>query len=329
MKFDDDAKLDTSQVNDQRGRRSGGGFGRSSGGLGGGGLPGGAGGLPIGKAGGGAGLLMMIVLAIVASQCQGGGGGGGIPGFDQSFNQSQLQEPSGPVENATAGVSAECKTGADANRRQDCRNVAVVNDVNAFWEQVFKENNLEYKTSVTNFFTGDVQTGCGPATSDVGPFYCPADNQVFIDLTFFNELQTKFGGSGGDFAEAYVVAHEYGHHIQNLLGTSKKVQESGDRTGPESAATRLELQADCYAGVWAANATRGADPLIVELTDEDINEALDAASRVGDDFIQKKFQGRINREAWTHGSSDQRKKWFMTGYRTGEPSQCDTFSGGI
>ncbi len=334
MKFDDNAKLDTSQIDDQEGRRRGGGlgggFGRSggtSGGLGGGGIP-------MGKAGGGAGLIMMIVLALVASQCGGGGGTGtGTDGglgdvFGQT--QSQVQPETGPANNVASGdVDTACTTGADANNSQKCRLVAVVNDVNAFWEQVFQQNNLDYKVAKTTFFSGDVDTACGAATKDVGPFYCPADSQAYLDRTFFDELQAKFGATGGPFAEAYVVAHEYGHHIQNLLGTSAKVQQSGDKSGEESAAVRLELQADCYAGVWAANATSGPDPLIVELTDEDIAAGLDAAARVGDDFIQKKFQGRINREAWTHGSSAQRQKWFNTGYKSGEPGQCDTFSGSI
>jgi uncharacterized protein len=334
MKFDDDAKLDTSQVNDRRGRRGGGGgFGGGGFGRSGGGLPSGGGsGLPIGKAGGGAGVILMVVLALVASQCQGGGDGGigGVPGFPSDFNQSQLQESAAPEGNVAEGsVNNECKTGADANRRQDCRNVAVVNDVNAFWADVFQQNNLDYVQAKTNFFEGQVNTGCGAASDDVGPFYCPADNQAFLNLAFFKELETKFGATGGDFAEAYVLAHEYGHHIQNLLGISAKVQQSGEKSGENSAPVRLELQADCYAGVWAANATRGPNPLIVELTDADINEGLDAAARVGDDFIQKTFQGRVNKRAWTHGSSEQRQRWFMKGYKSGEPSQCDTFSGDI
>ena len=334
MKFDDNAKLDTSQIDDQEGRRRGGGlgggFGRSggtSGGLGGGG------GIPMGKAGGGAGLLMMIVLAVVASQC-GGGGGGGLGGVDYNdpfgAGQAQVQaDPASAGNAATGDVDTACTTGADANNSQKCRLVAVVNDVNGFWEQVFKQNNIEYKIAKTTFFSGDVSTGCGPATKDVGPFYCPVDSQAYLDRSFFEELQSKFGATGGPFAEAYVVAHEYGHHIQNLLGTSAKVQQSGDKSGPDSAAVRLELQADCYAGVWAANATSGPSPLIVELTDQDITAGLDAAARVGDDFIQKKFQGKINREAWTHGSSEQRQKWFNKGYKSGEPGQCDTFSGSI
>ncbi len=333
MKFDENAKLDTSQIDDQEGRRRGGsrgGFGRSGGTSGG--LGGGGGGIPMGKAGGAGGLLMMVVLALVASQC-GGGGGGGLGGVDYNdpFNAgpAQVQSQAAPDNVSTGDVDQECKTGADANNSQKCRMVAVVNDVNAFWEQVFQQNNMEYKVAQTQFFTGDTQTACGPATSDVGPFYCPADSKAYLDRTFFEELQTKFGATGGPFAEAYVIAHEYGHHIQNVLGTSAKVQQSGEKSGENSAAVRLELQADCYAGVWASNATKGPKPLIVELTDADIDAGLDAAARVGDDFIQKKFQGRINREAWTHGSSEQRTKWFKKGFSTGEPSECDTFSGGI
>ncbi len=338
MKFDDNAKLDTSQIDDQEGNPRGGGggfggFGRgggTSGGLGGGGIP-------IGKAGGGAGLVMMIVLALLASKCGGAGGGGGGGGLGGSYNDpfnpgkaAQVQAAPGQVDNVSTGdVDTECTTGADANKSQKCRLVAVVNDVNNFWGEVFVQNKLDYKVAKTTFFSEQTETGCGPASKDVGPFYCPVDSKAYLDRSFFDELQTKFEATGGPFAEAYVVAHEYGHHIQNLLGTSAKVQESGDKSGPNSASVRLELQADCYAGVWANNATKGPRPLIVELTDADITAGLDAAAHVGDDFIQRKFQGKINREGWTHGSSEQRQKWFNTGFKSGEPSPCDTFSGGI
>ena len=333
MRFDDNANLDTSQVDDQRGQSGG------SGGLGGGGLGGlgglgrsrGGGGFPIGRAGGG-GLGLIIILIVVGLQMFGGskGGLGGVspsrtqnPGLGSSSGGGLSPTDSG---SGNANLSSECKTGADANRRQDCRNVAVVNSVQAYWADEFQRSGLEYKKATTNFFTGTTQTGCGPATSAVGPFYCPADSQVYVDLSFYEELQTKFGAKGGPFAEAYVIAHEYGHHIQNLLGTSEQVSKSSDRQGPTSGSVRLELQADCYAGVWAFNATRGPRPLIVELTDDDIKLGLDAASSVGDDRIQKEMQGRVTPETWTHGSAAQRQKWFLQGFRSGEATKCDTFN---
>ena len=324
MRFDDDAKIDTTQVDDERGRAGGGGLG----GLGGLGRGMGGGGFPMGKAGGG-GLGIIAIILIVALQMCSGGKGGGIDGAFPSQTQSGIDAESASPAGSSGGntnLATECKTGADANRRQDCRNVAVVNSVQAYWADEFTRSNLEYKKAVTNFFTGQTQTGCGGATSDVGPFYCPVDSQIYVDLAFFEELQTRFGATGGPFAEAYVIAHEYGHHVQNLLGTSEQVQKSGDKQGPKSSSVRLELQADCYAGTWAYNATRGTKPLIVELTDEDIRIGLDAASAVGDDRIQRKMQGRVTPESWTHGSSEQRQRWFLQGFKSGEPTQCDTFN---
>jgi predicted metalloprotease len=221
-------------------------------------------------------------------------------------------------------VSTECRTGEDANTRQDCRIVAVVNSVQKFWDGVFTRSGKQYRYADTVFFTGQIQTGCGTATSQVGPFYCPPDQLVYIDLDFFDELQSRFG-AGGDFAQAYVIAHEYGHHVQNMLGVLDSVR--GDRQGPESKAVRSELQADCYGGVWAANAV--STGLIEQLTQADINEGLDAASAVGDDRIQEQTQGQVTPETWTHGSSEQRRRWFSRGYENGKPAACDTFSGSI
>jgi uncharacterized protein len=274
---------------------------------------GGPGGVALG--GGGLGLAGLVIYLLIALLSGGGGLGQLAPLEDQQVGQGDT-----PSE-----VSQECRTGEDANERQDCRIVAVVNSVQKFWDGVFQRSNEQYQYANTVFFTDQVQTECGFASSQVGPFYCPLDKQVYIDLGFFDELQSRFGAGEAPFAQAYVIAHEYGHHVQNLTGVLDRI--GNDRQGPESRAVRSELQADCYGGVWAANAVETG--LIEELTQADINAALDAASAIGDDRIQETTQGQVNPETWTHGSAEQRRRWFSRGYEEGRPAVCDTFSGSI
>lgn len=294
--FDPNAQLDTSQVEDRRGR--------------------GGRGAVVGGVGGGLGIIVLIVAMLL--------GVNPFPDGDPS------QAPAGGAPQATGattqgGLAENCRVGADANEQQDCRIVGYVNSIQRYWTDEYNRRGQRYTPSRTTLFSDATQTGCGGATSQVGPFYCPADQVVYLDLTFFNDLQSKLGARGGPFAEAYVLAHEYGHHIQDLQGTLERI--GNDREGPQSAAVRAELQADCYAGVWANNATRTG--FLITLTEADIAEGLDAAASVGDDRIQQRSGGRVSPESWTHGSSEQRKRWFSTGYQSGNPDSCDTFSGGI
>ncbi|MEP6909922.1 MAG: neutral zinc metallopeptidase [Actinomycetota bacterium] len=296
MRFRRNAPLDTGQVTDARGRSMGGGLA-----VGGGGL-------------GIAGLVIYLLITLLSSSSN-AGLGQLAPLQDQRVGQGDT-----PGE-----ISQACGTGQDANQRQDCRIVGVVNSVQKFWDGVFQRSAKQYTYVDTVFFTGQTQTGCGAASSEVGPFYCPQDKLVYIDLGFFDELQSRFGANPGPFAQAYVIAHEYGHHVQDLLGVLDGIR--GDRQGPQSKAVRSELQADCYAGAWAANAV--STGLIEQLTQADINEGLDVAAAIGDDRIQQQTQGQVNPETWTHGSSEQRRRWFSRGYENSKPAACDTFSGSI
>ncbi|MCO6010473.1 neutral zinc metallopeptidase [Actinoallomurus purpureus] len=289
MDFDDDAGLDASQVEDARGTPFGG--------------------MAIG---GGAIGLIALVAAVLFGVNPGnllGGGGGG----------SGSAPPAG-------NLSSKCRTGADADQADDCRIVGVVNSVQAYWKKEFTDRGKTYTVARTRLFSGSTSTACGTASSAVGPFYCPGDKRVYLDLGFFQELHDKFGAKGGPFAQAYVVAHEYGHHVQDLLGTMDRVGD--DRQGASSASVRLELQADCYAGVWARHAVQTGF-FDKPFTDGDIAEALDAAGAVGDDRIQQRARGRVDPESFTHGTAGQRRHWFSTGYDTGEPPRCATFSGRI
>lgn len=192
------------------------------------------------------------------------------------------------------------------------------------WSKIFEENNLSYKKPIIVLFSGGIETACGNATSDSGPFYCPGDQKVYMDLTFFEELKTRFGAKGGDFATAYVIAHEIGHHVQTLLGTSTKMrqlQQGKTKAEANKLSVALELQADFYAGVW----THYNQEMNNMLEEGDIDEALSAAHAVGDDAIQAKMQGHIVPESFTHGTSEQRKYWFMKGYKSGDIKQGNTF----
>ena len=297
MRFRPGQRLDTSQIEDRRG--AGGGFG---GGLG----------SPVVFGGGGLGLIGVVVYILFALLSGGGNG---------AFGQLDGVTVASPSQSPSSSLGTDCTTGADANTRQDCRIVADVNSVQAYWKSWFQAHGRPYRLADTVFFTGQTDTGCGPATTDVGPFYCPVDKKVYIDLGFYQELHDNFGARGGPFAEAYVIAHEYGHHAQDLLGALRP----GSSQGASSQSVRTELQADCYAGVWARHAV--ATGYIVDLTQQDIEDGLDAAASVGDDRIQQETQGRVNPETWTHGSSAERQRWSLRGYQRGEPSGCDTSSG--
>lgn len=190
------------------------------------------------------------------------------------------------------------------------------------WTKVLSEHNVDYRLPKMVLFTDAVETACGSASAASGPFYCPGDEKVYMDLNFFQELKTRFGAKGGDFAIAYVIAHEVGHHVQNVLGTSGKVhelQQRSDEVQSNKLSVALELQADFYAGVWAKENQQYLDA-------DDIDEALSAAQAVGDDAIQSRMQGYVNPDSFTHGTSEQRKYWFMKGYKTGDIKQGDTFA---
>ena len=256
---------------------------------------------PLLAGGGGIAALIFLVVQLLA------GGESGLTGLDLGAGTEG------------ADLGAECRTGDDANQSEDCRMVAVVNSVQAFWSGELQG----YEKAETVLFTGSVQSGCGGATSAVGPFYCPLDRKIYIDLGFYDDLQQRFGAKGGPFAQAYVIAHEYGHHVENILGILDRSRDGS--TGPESASVRVELMADCFAGYWAGGAV--ATGFIEDLTAEDIADGLDAAAAIGDDRIQEKLQGRVDPESWTHGSSAERQRWFQTGYQAERIEECDTFDG--
>jgi len=286
MPFNDRSRLDPSQVQDRRGRGVG---------------------TKVAIGGGGLGLVVLVVALLL--------------GVNPS-DLGSLVEPPTSVSTQVPGSAStleQCQTGADANTREDCRIVGFVNSIQSFWTDEFARRGTSYTPAKLVLFTNATEAACGYASAAVGPFYCPSDQQVYLDLSFFEELRTRFGAQGGSFAEAYVLAHEYGHHVQNLTGALEA--PAGD-TGPTSAAVLTELQADCLAGIWANHATETG--YLTKVTDAEIAQSLDAAAAVGDDRIQQQTQGYVSPESWTHGSSDQRQMALKDGLQSGDLDTCQT-----
>lgn len=289
MPFNEKKRLDPSQVQDRRSRGTG---------------------KTIAIGGGGIGLVILVVSLLL-----------GVDLGDLTDMTGIVPSTSETIIDEVNNLEAECQTGADANTREDCRIVGFVNSIQAFWTDEFALQGMEYIPAETVLFTGSTQAACGYASGASGPFYCPRDQMVYLDLSFFETIRTRFGAQGGPFAEAYVLAHEYGHHVQNLVGildTSGGPRDSG----PQSMTVFTELQADCLAGIWVYHATETG--YLEQLTSQEISQSLDAASSVGDDRIQRQTQGYISPETWTHGSSEQRLLALEDGLQSGDITTCDT-----
>ncbi|MFI7305598.1 neutral zinc metallopeptidase [Micromonospora aurantiaca] len=303
MELNENARVDTSQVDDRRGSGGGGGMG----------IP-----IPIG---GGRGGIVGIIIAVLVALVGGG------------FGLNAATNGGGDEQGDNTSLEQKCSA-QDALKQLDCRNALYVNSIQAYWRTAMPEAfGEQYRPSKTVFFSQNVSTACGAADSGVGPFYCPADDLVYIDLTFYKLLADQLGAEG-EFAQPYVLAHEYGHHVQDLLGTEAQMRRQQQRD-PQSAnalSVKLELQADCYAGAWAKNATGTADDkgqkIFTSITEQDISQAIDTAEKIGDDAIQQRSGRPVNPDEFTHGSSEQRKQWFTKGFTTGDPKSCDTFGSG-
>lgn len=288
MPFNDRSRLDPSQVQDRRGRSTG---------------------RTLAVGGGGIGLIILVVSLLL------GGNPGDLLGMISNDTSSAIQNSS-----ETSDLQTACQTGADANARADCRIVGYVNSIQDYWTGEFAAQNAQYTPAQTVLFSGSTQGECGYASGASGPFYCPSDQMVYLDLTFFEELTSRFGAQGGPFAEAYILAHEYGHHVQDLLGLLDKA--GGNSTGPKSMSVQIELQADCLAGVWAFHAAETG--YLTAPSRDEIAQSLDAASAVGDDRIQRESQGYVSPESWTHGSSEQRQAALLDGLQSGDINSCET-----
>lgn len=296
---------------------SGGRVSGSRGGGGGGGGLGGLGGLPIPGGLGIKGTIVVIILYFILQMCTGGGLPGsslpGVPGNGGSDGSSGTNDDA--YEN--------CKTGKDANTSVDCARKGVVESIENFWAAELPKHGFEFQPAPVITFRENVNTACGAANSGIGPFYCPGDMTIYEDPAFYDDIFEKaLGGEDHPFVEPYVLGHEYGHHISNLIKDLGK----GAGQGAGSGAVNVELQADCFAGLWARAAETVPDDqgqtLIEDLTDEDIEAAIGAAKTVGDDYIQERTQGRVNENEWTHGSSAQRMAAFQLGYN-GDFDSCD------
>lgn len=292
MKFGSNDSADSSTVEDRRG------------------FPGGR----VGVAGGGlgvVGLLLYLVVRALGGDVDTGNGGTATSG---PAPESQTQTTSATLSGSCQGVTS----GSDQAKFITC----VETNVQNFWRQQLGKQQVDYDTSKLVLFTDRTQSGCGGADAAMGPFYCPRDRKVYLDLGFFDELKTKLGAKGGDFAEAYVIAHEYGHHVQDVLGIEKRTraQMENDPSQQNALSVRLELQADCLAGVWGHEAYGEG-----KVSNSEIADAMDAAAAVGDDRIQKRARGSVNPDSFTHGSSAERQRWFQQGMTSGSADSCDTF----
>lgn len=307
---------------------SGGGGGGRGFGFGGGG-GGGGGGMLLGllpmvfsRFGCGGVAVLLIVLAVFGGGLPMLGGGGGSGGGQQSSPTAQLGPAGtggGGAGSGGSSVSAICT--ANADRHTACN---AFSSADKTWAGIFQQDGKQFVAPKLVFYGGNGQSGCGAAQSAMGPFYCPRDQGIYLDTSFFDELANRFGAKG-DFAQDYVIAHEFGHHIQNLLGTSDRVQQQmqdADETQGNALSVRLELQADCFAGVWAAKNRDRMDA-------GDLQEGMTAAHAIGDDTLEQETQGRVVPDSFTHGTSAERMHWLKTGIDSGDPAQCDTFSGAI